>query len=438
LQFRPGYPKLIRIDLKAFLADIEREFREERPMSVSDGVEQGHLPLGNFTGGSNQVRVRAYNERLVLSLVRLHGSMSKADITRRSGLSAQTVSVIMRSLEKDGLLLRGEPVRGKVGQPSVPMRLNPDAVYSFGIKIGRRSADLVLMDFVGRIRLQYHETYAYPVPEKIIEIITSGIDRLEAGLNAKERDRIAGIGIAAPFELWNWADEVGAPQEEMDAWRGVDLQAEISSRVRHAVYLQNDATSACGAELVFGVGPSYPDFVYFFIGSFVGGGIVLNSAIFSGRTGTAGAVGPLPVRGKDGETRQLLDIASIFVLENLLKERGIDPQPLWYSADDWIDFGEPMTLWISETANALAQAIVAAASIIDFGAAIIDGGFPAWVRKRLVVATIEAVRRLDLQGVIIPDIIEGRVGSHARAIGGASLPIFAKYLTDQSVLFKEV
>ncbi len=407
-------------------------------MSVSDGVEQGHMPLGNFTGGSNQVRVRAYNERLVLSLVRLHGSMSKADITRRSGLSAQTVSVIMRSLEKDGLLLRGEPVRGKVGQPSVPMRLNPDAVYSFGVKIGRRSADLVLMDFVGRIRLQYHETYAYPVPEKIIEIITSGIDRLEAGLSEVERGRIAGIGIAAPFELWNWADEVGAPQDEMDAWRGVDLQAEIANRVSHAVYLQNDATSACGAELVFGVGPSYPDFVYFFIGSFVGGGIVLNSAIFSGRTGTAGAVGPLPVRGKDGETRQLLDIASIFVLENLLKERGIDPQPLWYSADDWIDFGEPMTLWISETANALAQAIVAAASIIDFGAAIIDGGFPAWVRKRLVVATIEAVRRLDLQGVIIPDIIEGRVGSHARAIGGASLPIFAKYLTDQSVLFKEV
>lgn len=407
-------------------------------MSASDGMVQGHAPLGNFTGGSNQVRVRAYNERLVLSLVRLHGAMSKADITRRSGLSAQTVSVIMRSLEKDGLLLRGDPVRGKVGQPSVPMRLNPDAVYSFGVKIGRRSADLVLMDFVGNIRLQYHETYAYPLPDKIIGIIVSGIERLEAQLSEAERGQIAGIGIAAPFELWNWAEEVGAPAEAMEAWRGFDLQAEISARVRHAVYLQNDATSACGAELVFGVGPSYPDFVYFFIGSFIGGGIVLNSAIFSGRTGTAGAVAPLPVRGRDGQTRQLLEVASIFVLENLLMESGIDPQPLWYSADDWVDFGAPMTRWIDDTAEALAQAIIAAASIIDFGAAVIDGGFPGWVRKRIVAATIEAVNRLDLQGVIMPDIIEGRVGSHARAIGGASLPIFAKYLTDPSVLFKEV
>jgi predicted NBD/HSP70 family sugar kinase len=396
------------------------------------------LPILNPAGGANQVRVRAYNERLVLSLVRLYGALSKADIARRSGLSAQTVSVIMRVLEKEGLLSRGEPVRGRVGQPSIPMQLNPDAVYSFGVKIGRRSADLVLMDFVGRIRLQLHRTYAYPLPDEILGIITSGIAELERQLDSKQRSRIAGVGIAAPFELWNWTEEVGAPEGAMDVWRDFDLQGEVSARIQHPVFLQNDATSACGAELVFGVGPSYPDFVYLFIGSFIGGGIVLNSAIFSGRTGTAGALGPLPVRGKHGETRQLLDIASIFVLENMLRERGIDPQPLWYSADDWIDFGEPLELWIQDTAKALAQAIVAAASIIDFSAAVIDGGFPAWVRKRIVLATIQEAENLDLQGVVVPDIIEGAVGAQARAIGGASLPIFARYLTDQTLLFKEV
>lgn len=406
-------------------------------MSITDGPLSGPVSSAGFSGGSNQTRVRAYNERLVLSLVRLHGALSKADITRLSGLSAQTASVIMRALEKDGLLLRGEPVRGRVGQPSVPMRLNPDAVLSFGVKIGRRSADLVLMDFVGNIRRRYHETYAYPLPQEILRIITSGIADIEAQMSGEEQARIAGIGIAAPFELWNWADEIGAPSGAMEVWRGFDLQTEVASRVAHSVYLQNDATSACGAELVFGVGPTYPDFIYLFIGSFIGGGIVLNSSIFSGRTGTAGAVGPLPVRGRNGENRQLLDIASIFVLENMLRDRGIDPQPLWYSADDWVDFGQPLELWVQATAAALAQAIVAAASIIDFGAAVIDGGFPAWVRKRIVDATIEAVARLDLRGVVIPDIIEGKVGSQARAIGGASLPIFARYLTDQSVLLKD-
>ncbi|MGO6713333.1 ROK family protein [Rhizobium ruizarguesonis] len=409
-------------------------------MSTLDGPEHTPVPppILNPAGGANQVRVRAYNERLVLSLVRLYGALSKADIARRSGLSAQTVSVIMRVLEKEGLLSRGEPVRGRVGQPSIPMHINPDAVYSFGLKMGRRSADLVLMDFVGRIRMQLHRTYAYPLPDEILAFVTSGIRELEERLDDKQRGRIAGLGIAAPFELWNWAEEVGAPAGAMEVWRDVDLQADIAARVSHPVFMQNDATSACGAELVFGVGPSYPDFVYFFIGSFIGGGIVLNSAIFSGRTGTAGAIGPLPVRGKNGETMQLLEIASIFVLENMLRERGIDPEPLWYSADGWVDFGEPMEAWIQDSAKALAQAIVAAASIVDFSAAVIDGGFPDWVRSRVVQATIDEAAKLDLQGVVMPEIIEGAVGAQARAIGGASLPIFARYLTDQNVLFKEV
>jgi predicted NBD/HSP70 family sugar kinase len=390
------------------------------------------------SGGANQVRVRAHNERLVLSLVRRHGALSKAEIARRSGLSAQTVSVIMRALEKDGLLSRGEPVRGRVGQPSIPMRLNPDAVLSVGVKIGRRSADLVLMDFVGRIRMQLHQIYPYPLPQDIMSFVTSGIQELETHLSGEERRRLAGVGIAAPFELWNWAEEVGAPEGAMEAWRGFDLQAEVAARVPYLVYLQNDATSACGAELVFGVGPRYPDFVYLFIGSFLGGGIVLNSSIFVGRTGTAGALGPLPVRGRNGETRQLLDIASIYVLENYLREAGFDPRPLWYSADNWIDFGAPLEIWIQDTAKALAQAIVAAASIIDFSAAIIDGGFPGWVRERVVRATVKAASELDLQGVVMPEIIEGAVGPQARAIGGASLPIFARYLIDQNILFKEI
>ncbi|MFB2549793.1 ROK family transcriptional regulator [Ensifer soli] len=389
------------------------------------------------TGGANQTRVRAYNERLVMSLVRRHGGLSKAEIARRSGLSAQTVSVIMRSLENDGLLIRGTPVRGRVGQPSTPMLLNPDGAYSFGVKIGRRSADIILMDFVGNVRRQIREHHPYPMPDALLSFVSRGISMLESDLDPRQRDRIAGVGIAAPFLLWNWASEIGAPQADMDTWRSVDLQKEVSALTHYPVFLQNDATSACGAELVFGVGSTYPDFIYFYIGTFIGGGIVLNSALFSGRTGSAGAVGPLHVSSPDG-TRQLLKVASIYVLENLLREQGIDPKPLWYSADGWVDFGAPLETWIRSTAAALAQAIISAESIIDFAAAVIDGGFPEWVRARIVAATREAIRELDLEGVVAPDIVEGTVGHQARAIGGASLPLFSRYLIDKNVLFKEL
>src|SRR6185312_12448109 len=113
--------------------------------AVQAGRQSGD---SRFHRGTNQSGMRDYNERLVLTLVRQHGSLAKTEIARVTGLSAQTISVIMRGLEEDGLLVRGAPVRGKVGQPSIPMSLNPDGAFFLGLKLGRRSADLVLIDFL--------------------------------------------------------------------------------------------------------------------------------------------------------------------------------------------------------------------------------------------------------------------------------------------------
>ncbi|MGN6450900.1 MAG: winged helix-turn-helix transcriptional regulator, partial [Brucella intermedia] len=63
-------------------------------------MQQFAGPGANVNRGSNQIGVRAYNERLVLALVRRHGALARADIARLTGLSAQTVSVIIRALEK--------------------------------------------------------------------------------------------------------------------------------------------------------------------------------------------------------------------------------------------------------------------------------------------------------------------------------------------------
>ncbi len=389
------------------------------------------------SGGANQVRVRAYNERLVMSLVRRHEGLSKADIARRSGLSAQTVSVIMRSLERDGLLMRGTPVRGKVGQPSVPMMLNPDGVFSIGLKIGRRSADLVLMDFVGRVRKALHQVYKFPSPDGITGFVREGVDDLTAGLSAAQREKIAGLGIAIPFQLWSWADEIDVDPGAMSVWLDVDLATMIGEIVPYPVFMQNDATAACGAELVFGRGPEFADFAYFFIGTFIGGGVVLNHSLFSGRSGNAGAFGSMPVGGKTFPPEQLIDRASLVVLERMLIEAGIDASCLWLSPDDWGDLGESLDKWIEETSRAMAIAIASVCSVIDFQAVIIDGGFPAGIKHRLVQTIRAETERLDLQGIDSPVICEGAVGASAREIGGASLPLFARYLTDRSVLFKE-
>lgn len=398
-------------------------------------MEAGHM-RGNATAsadgrmprGTNQSGMRDSNERLVLSLVRRQDGLSKTDIARMTGLSAQTVSVIMRKLEDDGLLRRGEPVRGKIGQPSVPMSLDPEGAYFLGLKIGRRSAELVLIDFLGHERAMRHLSYRYPTPRDTVDFVTREMAAIRSGLTPRQDGRIAGLGIAMPFELWNWADTAGAPREVMDQWRHRDIRADIQSRCTFPVYLQNDATSACGAELVLGQGAGVSDFVYFYIGAFAGGGIVLNGSLYPGASGNAGALGSMPVPGPDGRPLQLIDVASIAVLEKALNARGIEAPHLWTSPEDWGDLGEELDLWIRRAGAALAYAIVAASSVIDFEAAVIDGWMPNDVRRRLVEATRSATAAIDIEGLTLPAIREGTVGHHARALGAASLALSDRFL----------
>jgi predicted NBD/HSP70 family sugar kinase len=391
--------------------------------------------------GTNQSGVRLYNERLVLSLIRRHGQLPKAEIARLTGLSAQTITVIMRALETDGLVEKQARRRGKIGQPSVPFALDPEGAFSLGLKIGRRSSDLVLLDFAGAVRGAIHEPHPYPVPARLLEFAARGIATLAGGLSGTQKARIAGIGIAAPFELWNWEEEIGAPRAILDQWRSFDAPAEIGKLCPWPAFFCNDATAACGAELILGNPGHHQDFLYFFIGSFIGGGVVLNGSLYTGRTGNAGALGSMPVAAPpDGRARlsqQLIRSASIYVLEHKLAAAGKDATVLWRSPDDWDVTGASLDDWIDEVASSLAFAIVAATSVIDFAAAIIDGAFPASVRGRIAERTRQCAALLDHQGLSPLTIVEGTVGSRARAIGGACLPLLANFARDREVLFKE-
>lgn len=401
------------------LADIGAEFR---------GAE------GMVLRGTNQSGMRAHNERLVLSLVRQNGALAKSDLARMTGLSAQTVSVIMRGLEQDGLLVRGEPIRGRIGQPSVPMSLAAEGAFFLGLKVGRRSADLILIDFLGRIRAARRRTYHYPTPDAVVGFVTEALPALRSHLPDDLRDRIMGMGVAIPFQLWNWISIIGAPQSEMDAWRSRDISAELADLAGLPVYMQNDATSACGAELVFGTGERPKDFLYFYFGTFIGGGLVMNGQLFLGRTGNAAAVGPIPVQGPDGRMQRLLDVASMWVLARDMDRAGVASDHLWAQHEVWTIPDAILTPWIEAASEALAQATLAAAALVEIEAVVIDGWMPVSIRAELVQRTAEALDRLDLAGIERPAIREGTVGADARALGAAAIPLSQRYLIDQNAV----
>ena len=143
----------------------------ERALAPDGAVSSARLhPRGSHQGG-----LRQYNERVVLQAIRLHGALPAAAIARITHLTPQTVSQISRRLLDDGLLAKGELVRGKVGQPSVPLALAPDGAYAIGIKIGRRSMDVLLVDFTGAVRARWSSEYEFPEPQSVFTEIAQRV-----------------------------------------------------------------------------------------------------------------------------------------------------------------------------------------------------------------------------------------------------------------------
>jgi predicted NBD/HSP70 family sugar kinase len=237
-----------------------------------------------------------------------------------------------------------------------------------------------------------------------------------------------------PNRIWDWARTIGIPPEAMAAWEHVDIRARIAEVCTYPVYLQNDASAACGAELVFGRSNTPSDFLYFYIGYFIGGGIVLQDRLYTGRSGNAGAIGSMPVPGAGGEVVQLIDRASLFRLEQALRAAGHETPSLWLAPDGWAVAEDILDQWAEEAAGGLAHAIAAACSVIDFEAVMIDGWLPARLRQRLVDLTQARLGSMNLAGLEPPRVREGTIGPDARALGAASLPLSERFLIEAQAL----
>ena len=389
-----------------------------------------HRPVG-----SNHVGMRQFNERIVLQAIRLHGALPKADVARLTRLSTQTASVIINGLLRDGLVVKQPRVRGRIGQPSVPIALNPDGAFCVGIKVGRRSLDVLAMDFVGRVRYRDILEYPYPDPNAIFPNIEKELTRIGAKLGSYA-ERIVGAGVAAPLWLGGWRDFLGAPVRVMEQWNGIDIGGRIQAMTKLPVEFAKDTTAACAAELLFGQGRSLRNFLYLFIGTFIGGGLVVDGRLHSGPRGNAGAVGSLPLRNGSGHPLQLLHKASGFVLEELLKKHRITPaaahdersmsQKAWRQTSRWLD----------EACPALAATVGSAAALLDLDAVILDGS----VDRRLIAELIERTDRVldtyDWEGVSRPPLLPGSIGADARAMGAAILPLYAHFAPTHELFLK--
>jgi predicted NBD/HSP70 family sugar kinase len=390
--------------------------------------------------GSNQIGMSQFNERVVLQAIRIHGSLPKADLARLTNLSTQTVSLIINRLLEEGLVQKRESLRGRVGQPSVPIALDPDGAFAIGIKIGRRSLDILLVDFLGQARERFSLSYAFPDPDLVFDEIGQQLTQMRKRLGPEKAQRLCGIGIAAPLSLGGWGDLLGVAPEQSQQWDRIDIYRRVQAMTDLPVEFAKDTAAACVAELVAGRGRSIPSFLYVFVDTFIGGGLVIDSHLRSGLHRNAGALGSMAMRVAGGNSasppEQLLSTASLYRLEHAFTAAGLDAAA---SSDEralrapWVPYTRA---WLDEAARAIALAVNNATCVLDLDGVIIDGSFNRALREEMLAAVRTALDCYNWEGAALPEVFAGTIGSDARAIGGALLPLYANFAPDHDLFLK--
>ncbi len=342
------------------------------------------LRIADRATGLNSGSVRSYNERLVLSLLLQNSAVTRVEMGERTGLSAQTISVLVRSLEQEGLVLRGEAQKGRVGPPTVPMALNPEGAFSIGVRVGPKRTEVVLIDLGGRMR--FHEWL--PNPEagkdgnhsKFLETIRRAVDFVPES----DRPRLAGIGLALPHDA-----SAGTAEEE--SFRA--LQSEIEAQLDIPLFVQNDIAAAASGESMFGTAKQMSDYMYFYLGERLHGRLILNHQIHKGNS---------PVNFDVG----------VEALERRLSKTGASTEGLW-KHEGWPDLGETGVQWRNEIVSQMRASIQAVAQFLQLEGVIVASFIP--------VELCREVCSLLAQGSPLP-VYASTIIPMPEAIGAASLP----------------
>lgn len=349
------------------------------------------LRIADRAAGLNATSVRSYNERLLLSLLLQNDGITRLEIGESTGLSAQTVSVLVRSLEQEGLVMKGKVQKGRVGPPTTPVALNPEGAYSVGISIGSRRSHIVLIDFIGVVR--FHATLPNPEPNsksnhpEFLETIQRALAVLPSGTE----HRLAGIGLALPESRSGLAAGRSDPKHRYKA-----LQEEIEKEIGHAVFVQNDITAAAAGESMFGSAKPYADYLYFYLGHELHSRLVLNHQIYNSNSPLSFDIG-------------------LGALERLAREKGLPTESLWSQAD-------LLLTWENDLIASMRNSIAALAQFVEVKTAILSSYIPEDVCQALCAKLGRA-----LPGVTV---IAGKLSPSPKAVGAASLPFSSRFMVE--------
>jgi predicted NBD/HSP70 family sugar kinase len=248
--------------------------------------------MGRRSPGSLR-SLRERNRLQVLEVVRGSGSVSRADIARRTGLARSTVSTLVNELLGAGLLVeRGAPEEANTtqGRPPVLLSFDPGAGAVIGMHFDHpvlrvAVADLgytILAEATVPVDVDHDAQDSLDAAVALIDevLVTSGVER--------ERLLGAGAALAGPIDM---ATGTVGSSAILPGWVGLSLAQELEARLGLPVHVDNDANVGALAESVLGVGRGVSEMAYIMLGSGIGAGLIIGGQVYRGSGGTAGEIG---------------------------------------------------------------------------------------------------------------------------------------------------
>jgi len=387
--------------------------------------------------GSNQGSLKQYNENTIIGLLRQQGPLSKAEIARITHLTPQTVSLIFKRFIKNNVVIQEDYIYGKMGQPSAPFSLNPAAAFSIGISIGRHQLDISLIDFKCKILKQYSLRYDYPDVPVVLKKIAQSLKKIFDYLSSDQQQRLVGIGIAQPDKLSKWAEVFGVDTNILSKWDDINIINEIKAIAPHCeVSKMNDVPAACLAEMFLGNGNNHPNFLYIYLGTFIGGAIVLNGQLFNPDLKFTSSIGTIPIKNGSGY-KQLIEIASLNALEQDLRKVGFDSKLLIMEKELPPEVRRMFESWLEKALEGIKWSIVSVNSVINTNLIIIDAHLSKNLLAEINIKLTNLLNGFQWEGTETVTIESGTIGKHARALGSAIIPFNSLYGLSQSTLLKK-
>jgi predicted NBD/HSP70 family sugar kinase len=379
--------------------------------------------------GNNPERTRFYNRRVVLETVRLHGPISRAELARRTTLTAQAVSNIAADLRAQGLLVETGRRRTGRGQPPVELAVNPDGGRTIGIEVARDGLRAVLVDLGGRILGIRERPLRTPTPARVLPWLRAEVAALLDAAGCRPRQALgAGVVMPGPFRVLGLSS-IGPTA--LPGWAEIDASGVLAQALDLPVLVENDATAAAVGERLYGVARELRTFCLVHFGLGLGLGLVLEGRPYKGAFGNAGELGHVVVvpGGRPcccGNAGCLERYVSLHAAAEQLREAGIELAGPGGLAS-LLARGEPTAgRWLADAARHLRPVVQMLEHIFDPEAVVFGGALPEPVLDQLLAAMeplpLSVARRA---GRTVPRILRGNTGRLTPALGAAALPLFA-------------